>query len=89
MSKERIAKHGISMGGYYKHVKPERERMMKRLQNTDIDVTENHKSTDINLNVSAVEPTLIDGLPYADLNGRTVNYLKGMALTFGVTEGNS
>lgn len=87
MSKERIAKkYGISMGGYYKHVKPERERMMKRLHNTDIDVTENHKSTDINLNVSAVEPTLIDGLPYADLNGRTVNYLKGMALTFGVTE---
>lgn len=87
MSKEKIVKkYGISMGGYYKHVKPERERMMKRLNNTDIDVTDGGSTTDINVNVSAVEANVIDGVPYSDLTMRSQNYLKGMALTFGVTE---
>lgn len=87
MSKEKIVKkYGISMGGYYKHVKPERERMMKRLNNTDIDMTDGGSTTDINVNVSAVDANVIDGVPYADLTMRSHNYLKGMALTFGVTE---
>lgn len=87
MSKEKIVKkYGISMGGYYKHVKPERERMMKRLNNTDIDMTDGGSTTDINVNVSAVEANVIDGIPYSDLTVRSQNYLKGMALTFGVTE---
>lgn len=87
MSKEKIVKkYGISMGGYYKHVKPERERMMKRLNNTDIDMTDGGSTTDINVNVSAVEANVIDGVPYSDLTMRSQNYLKGMALTFGVTE---
>lgn len=86
VSREKIiSKYKISIGSYYKYVKPEKERMLRAALDgkRDVDNNNNKQTTDINVNVMAGGGY---GIAYNEMNVKSANYLKGMALTFGLTE---
>lgn len=86
MSREKIiSKYKISQGSYYKYVKAEKERMLRAALDgqREVDTTTAKQTTDINVNVMSGNGY---GIPFNDMNVRSANYLKGMALTFGLTE---
>ena len=84
VSREKIiSKYKISLGSYYKYVKPEKERMLRAALDGQREVDNNKQTTDINVNVVSGDT---HGIAYADMGVKSANYLKGMALTFGLTE---
>lgn len=80
-----IKKYGISQGTFYKYAKAEKERMLRAALDgkRDVDATNTKQTTDINVNVMSGGAY---GIAYNDMSVKSSNYLKGMALTFGLTE---
>jgi len=85
MSKEKIIKkYKISQGSYYKYVKAEKQRMLRAALDGNGEVATSTKATtDINVNVMSGGGY---GIAFNEMNVKSSNYLKGMSLTFGVTE---
>ena len=86
MSKEKIIKkYKISQGSYYKYVKAEKQRMLRAALdgNGEVATATKAQTTDINVNVMSGGAY---GIAYNEMSVKSSNYLKGMSLTFGVTE---
>lgn len=79
VGRERIQKkYKISQGSYYKYVKAERERMLRAALDG-----KREASNEAHVNVMSAGAY---GIAYNELAMKSGNYLKGMSITFGVTE---